>query len=74
LESGGDTTCQPLSQSTKDLQAVMHAAMACGTPMFIANAVRSLMEVASNEAAASAGVDELARLFEKMASVTFAGA
>jgi hypothetical protein len=35
--------------------------------MFIANAVRSLIEVASNEAESAAGVDEIARLFEKMA-------
>ncbi|WOD14101.1 NAD(P)-dependent oxidoreductase [Paraburkholderia kirstenboschensis] len=74
LGSGGDTLCQPVAQSKKDLHAAIHAAVGCGVPMFIANTVHSLLEMANNEAEPAAGVDEIARLFEKMARTRFAGA
>ncbi|WP_233853757.1 NAD(P)-dependent oxidoreductase [Paraburkholderia sp. HD33-4] len=74
LASGGHASCRPLAQATTDLQTATRAAVGCGAPMFIANAVRSLIEIASNDAESAAGVDEIAHLFEKMADIRFAGA
>lgn len=74
LGAGGDTSCRPLAQIAKDLQTAMHVAAGFGAPMFIANAVRSLIEVASNDPEPAAGEDDIARLFEKMADIGFAGA
>ena len=47
------------------------AGMSCGAPMFIANAVRCIVEAGVNEFGGSANIDELSKLFESQAGIRF---
>jgi 3-hydroxyisobutyrate dehydrogenase len=58
----------------KDLKLARRMAMDCGAPMLIANTVCSLFEAGVNELGGTSQLDEIARVYESMAGVKFAGA
>jgi 3-hydroxyisobutyrate dehydrogenase len=71
LRSGGRSATLRLELLAKDIGLATGAGMTCGAPMFIANAVRSIVESGVNELGGSANIDELSKLFESQAGVRF---
>ena len=55
----------------KDLRLATQLGVSCGAPMLIANAVRTLFETGVNELGGTANLDDMARLYEKMAGIEF---
>ena len=74
LASGAETAKLRLELMVKDLTLASRLGMSCGAPMLIANAVRSMVEAASNELGGDANIDELAGVFEARAGIKFADA
>ena len=74
LAAGGRSATLRLELMVKDLRLACETAMNCGAPMLIANAVRNAVEAGANELGGDANIDELARLFEARAGITFAAA
>ena len=74
LAAGGRSATLRLELMVKDLRLACETAMSCGAPMLIANAVRNAVEAGANELGGDANIDELARLFEARAGITFAAA
>jgi 3-hydroxyisobutyrate dehydrogenase len=73
LASGAHASELRLSTELEALELASKAAMHADVPMLIANAARSLYEAGANELGESAGVDSMARVFETMSGVEFAG-
>jgi 3-hydroxyisobutyrate dehydrogenase len=71
LAAGAPTATMQLGLMARDLQMVAQMAIGCGAPLLIANQVRSLFEVGAHEFGATQTLDAMARLFEKMAGVSF---
>jgi 3-hydroxyisobutyrate dehydrogenase len=71
LRSGGRSATLRLELMAKDIGLATQAGLSCGAPMFIANAVRCIVESGVNELGSAANVDELAKLFEARAGVQF---
>jgi 3-hydroxyisobutyrate dehydrogenase len=63
-----------LQLMAKDLQLAARMGMDAGAPMLIANAVRNLFEAGVHHMGGTANLDDMARLFEKMAGLRFSGA
>ncbi|MCC6992406.1 MAG: NAD-binding protein [Acidobacteria bacterium] len=74
LGAHGQTANFQLQLMVKDLRLASSMGFACGAPMLLANAVRTLYEIAAHELGGTANLDDLARLFEQMADVRFANA
>jgi 3-hydroxyisobutyrate dehydrogenase len=74
LATGGETAQLRIELMVKDLALASQLGMSCGAPMLIANAVRSTFEAGTNELGGDANIDEMARIFETQAGITFAGA
>jgi 3-hydroxyisobutyrate dehydrogenase len=71
LQSGGRSATLRLELMAKDIGLAADLGMACGAPMLIANAARSVVEGGVNELGADANIDELAKLYEARAGVRF---
>jgi 3-hydroxyisobutyrate dehydrogenase len=67
LGSGSRTTDMGLAEAVRDLRLASRAAAEFGSPMLIGNLARSLFESAANQMGESAGLDDIARLYEAMA-------
>jgi 3-hydroxyisobutyrate dehydrogenase len=74
LRSGGRSATLRLELMAKDIGLATRAGMSCGAPMFIANAVRTIVEAGVNELGGGANVDELSGLFEAWAGIRFGAA
>ncbi|CAM4132990.1 6-phosphogluconate dehydrogenase [Bordetella tumbae] len=55
----------------KDLRLAANVGMACGAPMMISNAVRTLFETGHNGIGGTANIDDMAHLYEAMAGIKF---
>lgn len=71
LRSGGRSATLRLELMAKDIGLAADLGMACGAPMLIANAARSVVEAGVNELGEDANIDELAKLYENRAGVRF---
>lgn len=74
LASNGQTASLRIELMVKDLDLACALASSCGAPMLIANAVRSTFEAGANELGGGANIDEMAKLFERRAGITFTDA
>ena len=71
LGTGERTADFRLELMVKDLRLASRMGMVCGAPMLVANMVRSMFETGMNELGSDAQIDDMAKLFEAMAGVTF---
>ena len=74
LSAGKPTADFQLQLMVKDLRLAAQMGISCGAPMLVASTVRSLFEVGAHELGGTANLDDMARLFERMADIKFAGA
>jgi hypothetical protein len=58
----------------KDLRISTEFGLKVGASMIIPNAVTNLLQMACHAAGPSAGIDDIATLFEQVSGVTFSGA
>lgn len=71
LGSGEPTTDVRIRTMARDLQAAELLGLKSGAPMLLSSAVRTLFETGANQFGETAGVDDMARLYESMAAVDF---
>jgi 3-hydroxyisobutyrate dehydrogenase len=74
LSEGKATAGFQMQLMVKDLKLAGRIGMECGTPMLIARTACGLYEAAAHELGGTANIDDIAKLFESMAGVQFAGA
>lgn len=74
LSEGKTTADFQLALMAKDLKLAGRMAADCGAPMLIASEVRALFEAGANQFGGTANLDEMRRIYEAMAGVSFAGA
>lgn len=70
----GRTATISLELSLKDIASAVKMGMRCHAPMQIADTVRSLFAMGVHRLGGEVNVDEIARLFEELGGVRFAGA
>lgn len=71
LSSYGQTASLRLGLALKDIDLAVEVGADYGVPMLSANAARALVEIGMHQMGASANIDELAHVYERMAGVTF---
>jgi 3-hydroxyisobutyrate dehydrogenase len=74
LSEGKATSDFQLALMVKDLKLSRRMAMDCGAPMLVANTACSLFEAGVNELGGASQLDEIARVYEAMVGIKFAGA
>lgn len=71
LGTGEPTTDMRLRAMVQDLQAAELIGLKCSAPMLLSSAARTLYETGANRFGDTAGVDDMARLYESMTAVDF---
>ena len=74
LSAGGKSADFRIALMVKDLRLAAQMGFACGGPMMIGTAVRSLFEAGVGQLGGDANLDDMARLFESFGGFSFAGA
>lgn len=74
FQSGQTTADVPLDRVVADLQLFCKAAASFGAPVLIGNLARSIVEMAFNDLAESATLDDTARFYESVGNFRFADA
>jgi len=73
LSEGKATADFQMQLMVKDLKLVGRLAIECGAPILVARTVSSLYETGMHRLGGTANIDAMAKLFESMGGLTFAG-